>query len=154
MLEGIERFQLEINADDEDITPYATFTLKPICGTDTTRSLMSAPSAPATDSQSNDSIEGATRLAKQAKKQNVDVDFVSFLGDGSGPVRPPSDVAVHVPDGPAEGAVAGAALRTALVRHGRPQRRLRRNLRRGLPPVERLLQTPHSQVMRRKKHRL
>ena len=45
-------------SDDDDITPYATFTLKPICGMDTTRSLMSVPSMRAPDSHSSNSIEG------------------------------------------------------------------------------------------------
>lgn len=44
--------------DDEDITPYATFTLKPICGMDTVRSLMSVPTLRAPDSHSSNSIEG------------------------------------------------------------------------------------------------
>ena len=43
---------------EEDITPYATFTLKPICGMDTTRSLMSVPSVRGPDSHSSNSIEG------------------------------------------------------------------------------------------------
>ena len=45
--------------DDGDITPYATFTLKPISGMDTCRSLMSAPSVRgrADDSHSPNSIE-------------------------------------------------------------------------------------------------
>lgn len=46
--------------DDGDITPYATFTLKPISGMDTCRSLMSAPSSVrgrADDSHSPNSIE-------------------------------------------------------------------------------------------------
>lgn len=51
-----------INAvDDDDITPYATFTLKPICGTDTVRSLMSVPTMRAPDSHSSNSIEGNVR---------------------------------------------------------------------------------------------
>lgn len=45
-------------ADDDDITPYATFTLKPISGMDTTRSLMSVPSGRGADSYSSNSIEG------------------------------------------------------------------------------------------------
>ena len=44
--------------DDDDITPYATFTLKPINGMDTTRSLMSVPSVRGPDSHSSNSIEG------------------------------------------------------------------------------------------------
>ena len=48
--------------DDGDITPYATFTLKPIIsGHDTTRSLMSVPTIRATDSHSSGSIEGINR---------------------------------------------------------------------------------------------
>jgi len=46
-----------VDYDDDDITPYATFTLKPICGMDTTRSLMSVPSMRAPDSHSSNSIE-------------------------------------------------------------------------------------------------
>jgi len=46
-----------VDYDDDDITPYATFTLKPICGMDTSRSLMSVPSIRAPDSHSSNSIE-------------------------------------------------------------------------------------------------
>jgi hypothetical protein len=49
------------DGDDGDITPYATFTLKPISGMDTCRSLMSAPSVVSRgrpdDSHSPNSIE-------------------------------------------------------------------------------------------------
>lgn len=58
------RKQIDFDEDDDDdgdITPYATFTLKPINGMDTCRSLMSAPSAASSglpdDSHSPNSIE-------------------------------------------------------------------------------------------------
>ena len=52
--------------DDDDITPYATFTLKTIQGMDTSRSLMSAPTIRASgggysDSYSTNSIEGISQ---------------------------------------------------------------------------------------------
>ena len=54
-------------ADDDDITPYATFTLKPICGMDTSRSLMSVPSIRAPDSHSSNSIEGDELFIKRRR---------------------------------------------------------------------------------------
>lgn len=68
----IQHLCVRNNADDEDITPYATFTLKPICGMDTNRSLMSVPSIRGPDSHSSNSIEGkklsnCTRKMKKKK---------------------------------------------------------------------------------------
>lgn len=71
--------------DDDDITPYATFTLKTISGCDTSRSLMSVPSVRGPDSHSSNSIEGLIWRCGDIVSDLLSIRLfvIYFLGDSA-----------------------------------------------------------------------